>query len=70
MFSKYFYVIAWSVSGEVIVPLWVKKGTLKFPEDQDTPVILVGPGTGVAPCRAAVQERIAAGKHSMGFFLL
>nr|XP_020456781.1 NADPH-dependent diflavin oxidoreductase 1 [Monopterus albus]XP_020456782.1 NADPH-dependent diflavin oxidoreductase 1 [Monopterus albus]XP_020456783.1 NADPH-dependent diflavin oxidoreductase 1 [Monopterus albus] len=48
--------------GEVYVPLWVKKGCLKFPKEKDTPVILVGPGTGVAPFRAALQERLAEGK--------
>ncbi|XP_076867747.1 NADPH-dependent diflavin oxidoreductase 1 [Brachyhypopomus gauderio] len=48
--------------GEVSVPLWVKKGGLKFPQDPDSPVIMVGPGTGVAPFRAAIQERIAQGK--------
>lgn len=45
------------------MPLWVKKGTLKFPKEKDTPVIMVGPGTGVAPFRSAVQERIAEGKN-------
>ncbi|CAF96712.1 unnamed protein product, partial [Tetraodon nigroviridis] len=54
--------------GEVVVPLWVKRGTLKFPEDKDTPVIMVGPGTGVAPFRSALQERIAEGKHSNVLF--
>uniref|UniRef100_A0A3B3ZRA6 NADPH-dependent diflavin oxidoreductase 1 n=1 Tax=Periophthalmus magnuspinnatus TaxID=409849 RepID=A0A3B3ZRA6_9GOBI len=49
--------------GTVYVPLWVKKGTLKFPKDQDTPVIMVGPGTGVAPFRSAIQERTAEGKE-------
>lgn len=49
------------------MPLWVKKGTLKFPEDKQTPVIMVGPGTGVAPFRSAVQERIAQGKHGEKF---
>lgn len=44
------------------MPLWVKKGTLKFPKE-DTPVIMVGPGTGVAPFRSALQERIAGGQH-------
>ncbi|KAG8010965.1 NADPH-dependent diflavin oxidoreductase 1 [Nibea albiflora] len=48
--------------GEVHVPLWVKKGTMKFPKEEDTPVIMVGPGTGVAPFRSALQERAAQGK--------
>ncbi|MEE6504696.1 hypothetical protein FKM82_005296 [Ascaphus truei] len=47
--------------GKVHVPLWVKKGSMKFPSDPDTPLILVGPGTGVAPFRAAIQERAAQG---------
>ncbi|XP_055087384.1 NADPH-dependent diflavin oxidoreductase 1 [Periophthalmus magnuspinnatus] len=53
---------------EVYVPLWVKKGTLKFPKDQDTPVIMVGPGTGVAPFRSAIQERTAEGKEANVLF--
>lgn len=57
------HVISCYVSGEVYVPLWVKKGTLKFPVEKDTPVIMVGPGTGVAPFRSAFQERIAQGKN-------
>ncbi|XP_008423034.1 NADPH-dependent diflavin oxidoreductase 1 [Poecilia reticulata] len=48
--------------GEVLVPLWVKRGGLRFPPDLDTPVVLVGPGTGVAPFRAALQERLSEGK--------
>uniref|UniRef100_A0A3Q3X0Y2 NADPH-dependent diflavin oxidoreductase 1 n=1 Tax=Mola mola TaxID=94237 RepID=A0A3Q3X0Y2_MOLML len=54
--------------GEVYVPLWVKKGTLKFPVEKDTPVIMVGPGTGVAPFRSAFQERIAQGKNANVLF--
>ncbi|XP_062815195.1 NADPH-dependent diflavin oxidoreductase 1 isoform X2 [Anolis carolinensis] len=50
-------------NGSVRVPLWVKKGGMKFPKDPETPVILIGPGTGVAPFRAAVQERVAQGKQ-------
>ena len=44
------------------MPLWVKKGSMKFPKDPYSPVIMVGPGTGVAPFRSALQERIAQGK--------
>ncbi|XP_029468216.1 NADPH-dependent diflavin oxidoreductase 1 isoform X2 [Rhinatrema bivittatum] len=44
---------------DILVPLWVKKGGLVFPADMDTPVVMVGPGTGVAPFRAAIQERTA-----------
>ncbi|XP_074546850.1 NADPH-dependent diflavin oxidoreductase 1 [Halichoeres trimaculatus] len=54
--------------GDVFVPLWVKKGSLKFPKDPHTPVIMVGPGTGVAPFRSALQERNAEGKHSNVLF--
>ncbi|KAM5330720.1 NADPH-dependent diflavin oxidoreductase 1 isoform 1-T1 [Glossophaga mutica] len=49
--------------GPVGVPLWVRPGGLAFPQTPDTPVIMVGPGTGVAPFRAAVQERVARGQR-------
>lgn len=48
--------------GPVRVPLWVRPGGLSFPQVPDTPVIMVGPGTGVAPFRAAIQERVAQGR--------
>ncbi|XP_054249288.1 NADPH-dependent diflavin oxidoreductase 1 isoform X3 [Indicator indicator] len=54
--------------GEVRVPLWVKKGGMKFPADPDSPVIMIGPGTGVAPFRAAIQERVAQGKRGNYLF--
>uniref|UniRef100_A0A3Q2YKF2 NADPH-dependent diflavin oxidoreductase 1 n=1 Tax=Hippocampus comes TaxID=109280 RepID=A0A3Q2YKF2_HIPCM len=53
---------------DVYVPLWVKKGTLGFPADKTTPVIMVGPGTGVAPFRSALQERTAEGKNANVLF--
>ncbi|XP_047426278.1 NADPH-dependent diflavin oxidoreductase 1 isoform X2 [Mugil cephalus] len=54
--------------GEVYVPLWVKKGSLKFPIENNSSVIMVGPGTGVAPFRSAIQERIAQGKTANVLF--
>ncbi|KAG7248464.1 hypothetical protein CRUP_019876 [Coryphaenoides rupestris] len=53
---------------EVRVPLWIKKGTMRFPAEKETPVIMVGPGTGVAPFRSAVQERTAQGKTANVLF--
>lgn len=42
-----------SQEGE-IVPLWLKQGSLKFADDR--PLIFVGPGTGVAAFRSAIQS--------------
>lgn len=50
------------VAEDVYVPLWVKKGSMKFPKENNSSVIMVGPGTGVAPFRSAIQERIAEGQ--------
>lgn len=43
------------------VPIYVDAPTLFLPNSAEVPVILVGPGTGVAPMRAFVEERIRAG---------
>ncbi|WP_049334805.1 assimilatory sulfite reductase (NADPH) flavoprotein subunit [Staphylococcus hominis] len=40
------------------VPIYLKRNpNFKFPKDGDTPVIMIGPGTGIAPFRAHMQER-------------
>jgi len=41
----------------------VDQGLIKLPEDLATPVICVGPGTGVAPVRSVIEERIDAGSN-------
>jgi len=37
--------------------VFVKESTFKLPNDPKVPIILIGPGTGIAPMRAFIQER-------------
>jgi sulfite reductase alpha subunit-like flavoprotein len=45
--------------GHTRVRLWLRVGSFRTPKDPRAPLLLVGPGTGVAPMRAAMWERIA-----------
>lgn len=54
---------------EVSVYIHANK-SFRLPENGDTPIIMVGPGTGIAPFRAFIEERtqVGAGGDSWLFF--
>lgn len=47
--------------GRVTVPVFVSNSHFGLPERADVDIIMVGPGTGVAPFRAFLEEREATG---------
>jgi sulfite reductase (NADPH) flavoprotein alpha-component len=52
------------------VPIFVHKATqFRVPSQADTPMIMVGPGTGIAPFRAFLHERQALGHSGRNWLL-
>ena len=54
--------LAERVEEEGLIPVFVEDNTnFRLPENPNTPIIMVGPGTGVAPFRAFMEERETCG---------
>lgn len=47
------------------LPVHIRRSTFKLPSNPATPVILVGPGTGVAPLRGFVRDRVHQAKNGV-----
>ncbi|KAG2188762.1 hypothetical protein INT44_003901 [Umbelopsis vinacea] len=44
--------------GDTIPSVHITRGTMQLPKDPNVPLIMIGPGTGIAPMRSFLEDRI------------
>mmetsp|Transcript_14472 Transcript_14472/g.35063 ORF Transcript_14472/g.35063 Transcript_14472/m.35063 type:complete len:695 (+) Transcript_14472:107-2191(+) len=60
-------------AGQDTVNAFIRPSSFRLPKDTNRPILMIGPGTGIAPMRALLQERIhqlATQKKSVGANIL
>lgn len=54
--------------GDLVEAMHITRGTMQLPKDPEVPVVMIGPGTGIAPMRSFLEDRIY--NHASGRYMV